>query len=95
MLRAVARQWNVADGKLLHTFEGHKDALYSVAISPDGKTLATGSYDQKIKLWSIAASNELHTLSAHNGCIFDLAFRPDGKFALIASSDRSVRLWDV
>ena len=89
------RLWNVADGKLIRTFEGHKDALYSVAISPDGKTLATGSYDQKVKLWELATGKELQTLSAHNGAIFDLAFRPDGKILASASGDRTVKLWNV
>ena len=89
------RQWDVAGGQLLRTFEGHRDALYCVAISPDGSTLATGSYDQKIKLWKIASGEELKTLSGHNGCVFDLAFRPDGKILASASADRTVKLWDV
>jgi len=89
------RQWNVADGKLVRTFEGHRDALYSVAVSPDGKTLATGSYDQKIKLWNVESGEEIRTLSGHNGCVFDLAFRPDGKLLASASADRTVKLWDV
>jgi len=89
------RQWDVNDGKLLHVFEGHRDALYSVAISPDGATLATGSYDQKIKLWNISTGEELKTLNGHNGCVFGLAFRPDGKILASASADRTVKLWDV
>ena len=89
------RQWNVADGKLVRAFEGHRDALFSVAVSPDGKTLATGSYDQKIKLWNIESGEEVRTLSGHNGCVFDLAFRPDGKLLASASADRTVKLWDV
>ena len=53
-LSGVAYQWKVADGTLVRKFEGHTDALYALALSPDGKTLATGSYDQKIKLWNVA-----------------------------------------
>jgi hypothetical protein len=89
------RQWNVSDGKLLRTIEGHRDAIYSVALSPDGKILATGSYDQKIKLWTVENGEELKTLAGHNGAIFDLAFRPDGKILASASADRTVKLWDV
>jgi WD40 repeat protein len=89
------RQWNVADGKLVRVFEGHKDALYCVALSPDGNTLATGSYDQKIKLWKVETGEEMRTLSGHNGCVFDLSFRPDGKILASASADRTVKLWDV
>lgn len=89
------RQWNVADGKLVRVFEGHEDALYAVAISPDGQMLATGSYDQKIKLWKVETGEEIRTLSGHNGCVFDLSFRPDGKILASASADRTVKLWDV
>ncbi len=89
------RQWNVADGKLVRVFEGHRDAIYSLALSPDGKILATGSYDQKIKLWDVEAGKEIKTLSGHNGCVYGLVFRPDGKILASASADRTVKLWDV
>ncbi len=89
------RQWNVADGTLVRTFAGHKDAIYSAALSPDGKILATGSYDQKIKLWNVETGQEIKTLSGHNGAIYSLAFRPDGKILASASGDRTVKLWDV
>jgi WD40 repeat protein len=88
-------EWNLADRKLLQTFRGHKDAIYALAISPDSKILATGSYDQKIKLWDTASGRELGTLNGHNGCIYGLAFRPDGKILASASGDHTVKLWDV
>jgi WD40 repeat protein len=69
--------------------------VYAVAVSPDDKTLASGSYDQKIILWDIQSGKELKTLSGHNGCIFGLAFRPDGKILASASADHTVKLWDV
>ena len=67
----------------------------AIAVSPDGNTLASGSYDQKIKLWDIATGKERKTLFGHNGCIFGLAFRPDGKILASASGDHTVKLWDV
>jgi WD domain, G-beta repeat/Planctomycete cytochrome C len=90
------RRWSVSDGKLLSAFPAaHKDAIYALALSPDGKVLATGSYDQKIKLWDVANGRELKTLSGHNGCVYGLAFRPDGRILASASADRTVKLWDV
>jgi WD40 repeat protein len=89
------RQWNAGDGKLTRVIQGHKDAIYSLAIASDGAVLATGSYDQKIKLWNVASGQEIRTLSGHNGCVRDLAFRPDGKILASASADRTVKLWDV
>ncbi|MEY2428750.1 MAG: hypothetical protein QOJ40_1635 [Verrucomicrobiota bacterium] len=89
------RQWTVEDGKLVRVLEGHKDALYAIALSPDGETLASGSYDQKIKLWNLKTGKEIRTLSGHNGCVYRLSFRPDGKILASASADRTVKLWDV
>jgi WD40 repeat protein len=88
-------QWSISGGKLIQTLNGHKDAIYSMALSPNDKILATGSYDQKIKLWDVASGKEIKTLSGHNGCVFGLAFRPDGKILASASADRTVKLWDV
>ena len=94
-LLGEVRQWNVTDGKLVRVFEGHGDAIYSAALSRNGKVLATGSYDQKIKLWDVESGKELNTLSGHNGAVFGLAFRPDGKILASASADRTVKLWNV
>ncbi len=94
-LLGEVKEWNAADGSLLRTWQGHKDTIYSVALSSDGKTLATGSYDQKIKLWDVATGTELKTLSGHNGAVFGLSFRPDGKILASASADSTVKLWDV
>ena len=94
----VAYQWRVGDpGRpdLTRKFEGHKDALYALALSPDGRTLATGSYDQKVKLWSTETGAEIKTLNGHNGAVFGLSFRPDGKVLASASADRTVKLWEV
>lgn len=87
--------WNVADGTLVKRLEGHADAVYSVAISPDGKTLASGSYDNKIILWDIDSGKQIRALDGHNGAILGLAFRPDGAVLASASADRTVKLWDV
>src|SRR5262245_40669601 len=77
------------------TFRGHKDAMYCARLSPDGKLLATGSYDSSIRLWDVASGNELRTFEGHNGAVFELAFRADGKVLASASGDRTVKLWNV
>ena len=94
-IEGEVRQWDLASAKVARTFTGHRDMIYALAISPDGKTLATGSYDQKIKLWNVADGVERKTLSGHNGAVYGLAFRPDGKLLASASADRTVKLWDV
>lgn len=86
---------DVATGQALRTLRGHKDSLYAVALSPDGKLLATASYDQQIVLWDYESGSQLGVLEGHSGAVFDLAFNPDGRLLASASADRTVKLWDV
>ena len=90
-----ATVWNTRTWKVIARLKGHRDGLYAVALSPDGKMIATGSYDKKIKLWSLAGKKELRQLDGHNGPVHDLAFHPSGKLLASASGDRTVKLWDV
>ncbi|MEK6249076.1 MAG: hypothetical protein N2C12_12910 [Planctomycetales bacterium] len=94
-LRGEVHVWNVADGKHLRTFTGHRDTIYVAVPSPDGKTLATGSYDRKIILWDFSNGEQKHVLSGHNGAIFDLAFSPDSHNLASASGDTTVKIWHV
>ncbi|MEX2141112.1 MAG: c-type cytochrome domain-containing protein [Pirellulales bacterium] len=87
--------WNIAERKRTHTLRGHKDIVYALAVSPNGKLLATGSYDQTIKLWDLDSGSELKTLTGHNGAVFGLAFHKNGRVLASASGDRTVKLWDI
>ncbi|QDT43770.1 translocation protein TolB [Gimesia alba] len=87
--------WDVATGKKLKEFVGHRDVLYAAQISPDKKTLATGSYDQNIILWDIATGKQIRSLTGHNGAVFDLAFSPDSTTLASASADSTVKVWQV
>ena len=72
--------------------------LTGVAFSPDGKTLATGGFDRKVKLWNIATEQELATLELLPGACMTLRFSPDGH-TLAAGSWLSpepyMSLWQV
>jgi WD40 repeat protein len=73
--------------------------LYTVAISPDGKTLAAGGLDKVVRLWDLATGKVRHELTGHQQpdvfTLYTLAFSPDG--TLLASGDRegTIKLWDV
>ena len=74
---------------------GHTGAVMSVAFSPDGKTLASGGWDNTIKLWDIAAGTLARTLTGHTDSVRSVAFTPDGKALASASDDHTVKLWDT
>ena len=58
---------------------------HSVAFSPDGKTVLTGSHDNTACLWNATTGERLHILKGHTGCIYSVAFSPDGKTVLTGS----------
>ncbi|MFM9965247.1 MAG: c-type cytochrome domain-containing protein [Planctomycetaceae bacterium] len=89
------RLFKVADASPIRTLQGHRDAIYAAELSPDGKLLATGSYDQKVKLWNVETGAEVRTLHGHNDAVYDVAFHPNGQILASASGDRTVKLWNV
>jgi WD40 repeat protein/uncharacterized caspase-like protein len=74
---------------------GHALTLTSVALSGDGKLLASGGEDRVIKLWDTAAGLELRTLTGHAGAVSSVALTPDGQLLASASADKTAKLWDV
>jgi WD40 repeat protein len=79
----------------LQTLKGHTDRVTSVAFSPDGKLLASGSWDNTVKLWDVVSGQEVRTLTGHVNHVTNIAFSPDGKLLASGSTDKTVKLWDV
>ncbi|HEV3143999.1 MAG TPA: WD40 repeat domain-containing protein [Gemmataceae bacterium] len=77
----------------------HSDLIHDLVASPDGKTLATCSYDRLIKLWDVPETRRVAIprliLKDHSDAIYGISFRPDGKLLASAAADRSVKIWDT
>ena len=84
-----------AVGKELRTFSADDKAVFAVAFSPDGKTLATAGKDQQIHFWEPKTGESLSVLKGHTGAITSIAFTPDGKFLASGSLDKTVRVWNL
>jgi WD40 repeat protein len=90
----------------LATFKGHEDRVNSVAFSPDGQTILTGSWDGTAKLWSIGDGTALQTFTGHKQAVYSVAFSPacpegtkcplgDGQTILTGSGDGTAKLWSI
>ena len=73
---------------------GHGHLLSSVAFSPDGRFVLTGSEDGTAILWEILRGREVRRFEGHMDNVRSVAFSPDGRFVLTGSNDKTARLWD-
>jgi WD40 repeat protein/serine/threonine protein kinase len=78
-------------GKL---FRSHERWVRSVAVTPDGKYVVSGSWDGTVRVWDLAAAQEVRRFG-HWGVVWSVAVTPDGKYVVSGSSDKTVCLWDL
>jgi WD40 repeat protein len=73
----------------------HLQKIYALAFAPDGKALATASFDETVRLWDVASGKELRRFRGHTGYIAGVGFLPDGEGLVSAGWDKTIRFWDV
>lgn len=79
----------------LMVLEGHENAIYSVAITPDGKLAVSGSYDGTLKVWDLLSGKCTATFKGHKWDVRSVAVTFDGKGIVSGSSDNTLKVWDL
>ena len=92
----TVRLWDaITGGHLTNAHRAYVYSVRSVAFSPDGGTLASGSADGTVRLWDAITGAPLKTLAGHTDSVYSVAFSPDGRTLASGSDDDTVRLWDA
>ena len=90
----IVRVWRVKDGRCLRTLKLSRE-VRSLAISADGKLLAAGTLNGKIRLWKFPRCSKGATINAHKFIVESLDFSPDGKRIVSGAFDGTVKLWNA
>ncbi|XP_063945049.1 WD40 repeat-containing protein HOS15 isoform X2 [Daucus carota subsp. sativus] len=90
---STVKLWDVEQGKLLSNFTGHRDAVYSIAFSPDGEYLASGCKDKSIHIWSVKTGKIVKSFKA-DGSIFEVCWNKEGDKVAACTNRKTVLVMD-
>jgi len=87
--------WKAEDKQRICAPKGHDKAVSAITFSPDGKFVASGSYDNTLKLWNAENGQLVRTFEGHGKGVLSVAFSPDGKSIASGSDDNTLKLWNA
>ena len=95
----ILQVFQVADGQKIWEItdpeQGHEDTVFTLAFSPAGHVLASGSADRSIKLWQAGDGKAIRTFDGHTGFVTSLGWRRDGLRLASGSADKTIKVWNV
>ena len=91
----TATKEDISKFTCLKTLKGHSDWVESVSWSPDGKYLASGSYDDTVIIWDAKSGEKLKTLEGHSSYVNSVSWSPDGRYLASGSVDKTVIIWNA
>ena len=87
--------WEIASGQQVHEYAGQAGVALAVAVSPNGRILASAHSDGRVRLWEMKSGAELGQLQGHQGPVRAVAFSADSRKLVTGGSDTTALLWDV
>ncbi len=92
----LGKLWQLGEG-VVASLAGHAEYVYSVAFSPNGQHIVSGSgaSDKLVKLWSVSARKGGCVAGSARDCVCSVALSPDGQHIVSGSEDKLVKVWSV
>jgi eukaryotic-like serine/threonine-protein kinase len=87
--------WKVSQGDSLQTLHGHSNTISALSVSPNGKTLASASRDETVRIWDLESGRLLKTLTESHGHLNSVSFSKDGKLLATGSDAGLATVWDL
>jgi WD40 repeat protein len=94
-LRPLTLSLTSPDEPLIRTFTGHRGSVWSVAVTPDGEQVISGSQDGTLKIWNLNTGKLVRKIAAHDGSINAISTTLDGLQVISGSHDKTLKVWNL